>query len=386
LSRQERSVSVDLWHNILWSRYKAAVFSCLHEQALATELSFRILHIASTDSARNSLSTVERELHHYPFTVLFDQVYDQVGFWRRMIKVAALAGASKASVVLIPGFDRPEYWAILAIAKLKGQTAGVFCDSTLYDKRRGIASNALKRIFIKLVDIVFCYGKRASEYVSWLGAPESKICIRCQAAYLPSDYDQEEVLSWRARSRDRDSASMLYVGRLSPEKDVGSLVTAHSKLLHDHPDLVLNIVGSGAEESQLRELSRAFGISHAVNFLGPLEGRDLKAQYLAADVLVLPSQSEPWGLVVNEALAYGCPVVVSDRCGCVPELVVEGVTGYTFRAGDADDLRRKIELVLIGRVGSPGCCVAAVAPYNSSASASQIVTGLESILKRLSYN
>ena len=50
--------------------------------------------------------------------------------------------------------------------------------------------------------------------------------------------------------------------------------------------------------------------------------------------LVLPSHSEPWGLVVNESLSYGCPVVVSDICGCVPDLVLDGVTGYSFPVGD----------------------------------------------------
>jgi glycosyltransferase involved in cell wall biosynthesis len=54
----------------------------------------------------------------------------------------------------------------------------------------------------------------------------------------------------------------------------------------------------------------------------------------------LPSFSEPWGLVVNEALNHGCPAVVSDNCGCVPELVIDGVTGYAFRSGDLASLRR----------------------------------------------
>jgi glycosyltransferase involved in cell wall biosynthesis len=72
----------------------------------------------------------------------------------------------------------------------------------------------------------------------------------------------------------------------------------------------------------------------------------LAEQYLRASGLVLPSFSEPWGLVVNEALSYGCPVVVSQVCGCVPELVLDGRTGYAFPAGDADQLAQRMEDVL----------------------------------------
>src|SRR4029077_4003966 len=63
--------------------------------------------------------------------------------------------------------------------------------------------------------------------------------------------------------------------------------------------------------------------------------------------MILPSYREPWGLVVNEALSFGCPVVVSDICGCVPELVIDGVTGYSFPAGDVAPLAQAMSNALL---------------------------------------
>ncbi len=67
-----------------------------------------------------------------------------------------------------------------------------------------------------------------------------------------------------------------------------------------------------------------------MTFAGSLQDEPLTREYYGATCMVLPSFSEPWGLVVNEALAHGCPAVVSESCGCVPELVIDGVSGYSL--------------------------------------------------------
>ena len=80
-----------------------------------------------------------------------------------------------------------------------------------------------------------------------------------------------------------------------------------------------------------------------MRFLGFMNQTELPAVYRAADVLVLPSAFEPFGLVVNEAFACGTPAIASDACGCVEDLIVEGETGFSFPSGDvaalADRLR-----------------------------------------------
>ena len=81
-------------------------------------------------------------------------------------------------------------------------------------------------------------------------------------------------------------------------------------------------------------------------FTGFVNQSELPALYAASDVFVLPSEDEPWGLAVNEAMCAGLPVVVSREVGCVPDLVRDGVNGYTPAAGDVDGLARALRRLI----------------------------------------
>ena len=90
--------------------------------------------------------------------------------------------------------------------------------------------------------------------------------------------------------------------------------------------------------ADLCRLISDLGLQGCVHLPGFKQYPDLPAYYGLARALVLPSVSETWGLVVNEAMASGLPVLVSNRCGCAPDLVQEGVNGWTFDPGDTGQL------------------------------------------------
>jgi glycosyltransferase involved in cell wall biosynthesis len=109
-------------------------------------------------------------------------------------------------------------------------------------------------------------------------------------------------------------------------------------------------VGSGELEVALRESAAKLAVP--AFFTGFKNQSELPACYAAADALVLPSQSETWGLVVNEAMACGLPAVVSDVIGCVPDLIDEGATGYAFPAGNPAALAgRLLQLAALRAAG-----------------------------------
>lgn len=136
---------------------------------------------------------------------------------------------------------------------------------------------------------------------------------------------------------------ILYVGRLSAEKGLDTLIRATAML--QNLDIRLLLVGSGPEEQGLRMLADDLGVD--ARFAGFLRGADLENAYQDADVFVLPSVSEPWGLVVNEAMMYALPVVLSDRVGSAPMLLEPGVNGWTFPAGDAAELARRLRMLAL---------------------------------------
>src|SRR4029453_17946394 len=118
----------------------------------------------------------------------------------------------------------------------------------------------------------------------------------------------------------------LFVGKLVEWKRPVDLMHAAALV----PDTWVVFAGDGAPRSHLTELAESLGISERVRFLGFVNQTELPAVYRAADVLVLPSAFEPFGLVVNEAFASGTPAIVSDACGCVDDLIVDGETGFSF--------------------------------------------------------
>ena len=224
----------------------------------------------------------------------------------------------------------------------------VICDATYHDNPRNFIKDFLKLVFFRSCDGFFCYGQRAMEYLLTYRVPAEKISIRCQSAALPNGYSSSAALERRIEVINACGLlkNILYVGRLAPEKNLNFALEAFRVLAERDPNVQLKIVGEGPERKALELRTCELGLLQNVTFAGSLSGEKLWNEYVHAAALLLPSISEPWGLVVNEALSFGCPVVVSACCGCVPELVIEHVTGYVFDPTNRDDLTQKLSAVI----------------------------------------
>jgi glycosyltransferase involved in cell wall biosynthesis len=149
----------------------------------------------------------------------------------------------------------------------------------------------------------------------------------------------------RDAAPDRAEIEVLFVGQLTPRKRLDLLLEAIAPLCKEYPRLVLTVIGSGEELPALQDRVGRLGMAGRVRFEGALPSEAVPARMAAADVLVLPSRWDGWGLVVNEALSAGVPVIVSDCCGAA-DLVQDGVNGYVFRGGDVADLRARLRSFL----------------------------------------
>jgi glycosyltransferase involved in cell wall biosynthesis len=380
--------SIDIWHNILWSKYRGAIFSYLHKKGAAAGLNIRFFQIAETEGTRTILSDVDLAYHAYPFVLLYRGKYEAVAKHLMMRDMARLVGASDASVIVLAGYYRIEHWFQLAIARLRGKIVMVFCDSTKFDKTRNALTlrELLKGLFFRSVHGVFCYGERGREYVQSYGVRGDRIFVGCQAATLPLDYRPAAVVAKReAESCRIGDPVILFVGRLVKEKNVSLLLRAFAEMRDDAENCTLRVVGDGTAREALEEEAKALGVDKGVVFVGPKSGDKLYAEYLAASCLVLPSRTEPWGLVVNEALAFGCPAVVSDKCGCAPDLVREGDTGFVFRSDDVraliDALRRALAMMRNDETTSRRC-IEFASNYTPDLAAQRIIDGLERTIER----
>jgi glycosyltransferase involved in cell wall biosynthesis len=263
---------------------------------------------------------------------------------------------------------------------LRRKTRAVFCDSTAYDRPRKFTKDVAKRLFFSLCHGFFGYGQRSREYLQSLGVNPRYIYHRCQAAALALDYNPELAARKRVAAQKTTGAKMtfIYVGRISPEKGLDTLLRALALATEADRDITLKMIGAGPIADQLKQQADELGISAHVHWAGSMNVEQLSDAYAHATAMILPSTSEPWGLVVNEALSYGCPVIVSHRCGCVPELVIDGVTGYSFTAGDEQQLAGlmlKFRQSFQDSQTSGTTCINHMAQFTPQRAAQQIIEG-----------
>jgi glycosyltransferase involved in cell wall biosynthesis len=375
---------VDVFHNILWSKYKAGVFSEMYRLAGEYGISADFYQIAESDADRMTLSNVDLSRHRYPFTLLFKGAYSHIPKAKLASTLFLRTYRSDADLILLPGFSELVHWGMLFGALLSRKKRAVFCDSTLRDRPQSRFKGILKRLYFGLCNGYFTYGERGREYLIHYGANPAMVFQRVQAAALPNGYAAEDTRQARTSAAHvPDGPVFLYVGRLSAEKSIDVLLRAFPTVVARLPDATIRIVGAGPQKDELIRLRDELGLARSVEFVGNLDLDALAAEYALATCFVLPSRSEPWGLVVNEALHFGCPVVVSDSCGCVPELVMEGQTGVSFRAGDIEGLSlRLVEAASMFEDASKTAddCLRVIADYTPERSARQTLEGCNRIM------
>lgn len=232
-----------------------------------------------------------------------------------------------SDAVIVGGWNQPAFWTAFAWAKATRKPALAWVESTLRDRRRGSSARA-KRLLAHSATGFIVPGRASRDYVLAI-APGATIAV------APNAVDNglyASRLHERAKLRETlgiDRCCFLYVGRLAPEKGVDLLLEAFAGV-----DGTLVVAGSGPDEDRLRAVA-----PDRTRFLGNVERNDLPEWYAAADVLVLPSLSEPWGMPLNEGAAAELALVATDAVGGAWELIEDGVNGFRVPAGDATALR-----------------------------------------------
>ncbi|WP_211455070.1 glycosyltransferase family 4 protein [Collimonas antrihumi] len=365
-------------HNILWTAYKAAVFSELFELSKSGDIKIEFVQIAETSKERIGLSKVNYDNHRYPYTLLFKGAEESVNPVKAGVALINIVRQSAADTVLIPGYHELSYWIVLLYAKLSRRRVIVSLDSTMHDRSRKWYKEAIKRFFIRNVDGGFCYGTRSAEYLHYLGMPLEKISVRCQTAAIDV-FEEALKQSPQANWQSSLSRKFLYVGRLAAEKNLERLIIAFAEVAKEHSNASLVLVGDGPDKGQLQILAKTLGVSEKIVFAGGKSMQDLVEYYQSAFCLVLPSTSEPWGLVVNEAFIMGCPAVVSNQCGCAPDLMIENATGFVVDASSTETMviamGKMLRLTADQRLEMGLACKAIISKFTPKSAAAEMYKG-----------
>ncbi len=259
------------------------------------------------------------------------------------------------AVVLFTGYVCWTFWIALAAAKLSRTPVLFGTDAFEIVSRdatqwRRWAKTRLWRWLFRLADVVIVVSSGGASLMHSLGIPENRIAITPYCVNnewwieQANKADRERVrMRWDVPS---NSIAILFCAKLQMWKRPHDLLRAFKRIADLNCYLVF--AGDGPLRSSLESEAQSLGIASKVRFLGFVNQSGLPETYGAADVLVLPSAYEPFGVVVNEAMLCRCPVIVSDRVGARFDLVNDE-TGFVFPAGDVEALSTLLSKIVSNR-------------------------------------
>ena len=254
----------------------------------------------------------------------FDYLFLEGTFIKKMYQLLSVLRKINYQELIVSGWDSLFVW--LAIWFSPKHKNSVVVESTIKESVLTGIKGWLKRLFVKRISKAYVSGTPHAQLMKALGFKGSIVITKGVGVF---HYHPQPPFLPRNEVR-----KFLYVGRLVSVKNLDFLI---DKFNH-YPDLELTIIGFGELEDELKSKAK-----DNIHFLGAVDNEKLSIYYQDTDVFILPSLSEPWGLVVEEALNNGTPVMVSEQVGCAEDLV-NGNTGVVFslKGNDFDVKLREI--------------------------------------------
>ena len=224
-------------------------------------------------------------------------------------------------------------------AKIRKIPVILQADSTYYDHKRNRIKEFIKSLIVRnLYTAAFSAGKRSGDYLHSLGIPRKRIWYGLDV--VDNRYFEKSLKIYKL-PKTFPKRYFLLTSRLSSEKNIERLIKAFEIYRNKKGSWGLIIAGDGPLRNILqKKVSKE--ISNALHFTGWLNYTSLPSLYNSASCFILPSISETWGLTVNEAMAARLPVLVSEKCGCVPELCQNGINGYSFDPYNVEEIVQKM--------------------------------------------
>jgi glycosyltransferase involved in cell wall biosynthesis len=255
----------------------------------------------------------------------------------------------KFDAVLVIGWYLKSFIQAIVAAKRARIPVLVRGDSQLNHSSPGDLKKIVKSLSypsaLRVFDAALFVGQRSREYFERYRFPRERLffsphCVDTEWFAARSSAEAGAMLRKQV-GIDGDEKVVLFAGKLLPFKRPLDVIDAAGRLQRQGQKLTLMVAGAGPLQEAMRECALENGVKLVL--LGFKNQTEMPGCYAASDVLVLPStKRETWGLVANEALACGRPIIVSDAVGCAPDLAMDGAAGRVFPLGDIDRLAESI--------------------------------------------
>lgn len=265
--------------------------------------------------------------------------------------------------IVVCGYSSPTVMLAMAYLRLRRIPFYMEMDGGLV-RRDSAIKYRFKKLLVTRPTWWISSGEPSSQYLTYYGADRQRIFTYPFTSLTGADIlrqlpSPEEKAALRRELALPEGRILLCVGRMDPGKGYDVLLKALARM---EADAQLYIVG-GEPTAECTDLTRALELKN-VHFVGFQPKEALKKYYLAADAFVLPTRSDVWGLVINEAMACGLPVVTTDRCVAGLTLVREGVNGYLVPIDDEKILAEKLDALMSADLREMGsAALETIRPY-----------------------
>ncbi|MGI4751809.1 MAG: glycosyltransferase family 4 protein [Janthinobacterium lividum] len=254
--------------------------------------------------------------------------------------------AWKADAILVYGWAYQAH--LKAIRYFKNKIPVFFRgDSTLLNKKKGV-KNSIKNLFLtwvyRHIDHAFYVGKNNMAYFEKFGLKYNQLTFSPHAIdneRFAKDYTTEALTLRKKINVKPEEILILFAGKLEPVKNPDLLLNAFEKL--NQPNTHLLFVGNGPLEKQLKAKKELLKTASQIHFINFQNQSAMPGIYQSCDLFCLPSKSETWGLAVNEAMACGKAILVSDQVGCAADLVLEEKNGAVFQSENEVSLVQQLQ-------------------------------------------
>lgn len=319
---------------LIWAQFAAYHLDRCEAVALRLRGRAEVIGIEVATTSADYAWEPSGALHKAEKVTLFPgQSFDMISPWRRFL--ALLRVARRCDIVCM-GLSYSLADAILLswTLRLLGRRVIVFNDSKFDDKPRSVLFELFKAAVLSCYHGAVVGGRRHVDYLRFLGFRRRPV--------LPG-YDGVGVERIRAAATGRPPFAdrpFLFVGRFVGKKNLSALLRGYAQYVKRAGGAPrrLRLAGSGEGEKQLKALAQELGVSELVDFMGFLTADAVARALAEAVALVLVSQEEQWGLVVNEALAVGLPVIVSDEVGSRDQLVRNLINGLVVESSCSEGI------------------------------------------------
>lgn len=255
---------------------------------------------------------------NFEYKILNNKGYEERNRFSSIIKLFSIFISKNFSYLIVNGWDMLEFWAAIFFP-LKSQK-GVALESTIFETKLSLFHKLIKNVFLSQLDFALPSGVPHAEILKKLGFNKPyKIVV---GVGIPNIF----INGGKVKSEIADN-KFLFIGRLVKEKNLRFLISCFNEL----PSFKLHIVGSGPLENNLIKSAGS-----NIQFTPHVSNDKLIELFDDVKCLILPSISETWGLVVEEALYFKKPVLISSQVGCVEDLVEKYSVGLVFKSNSKE--------------------------------------------------